>query len=121
MIALSPQTKVFVLAGHIDFRAGLDSLVGLTKTHLKEDPFSGAVFVFRNKKATAFKAIFYDGQGYWLFMKRLSEGKFRFWPSAEPDDPAVVKLLSRELTVLLWNGSPTLASMKKDWKTLAPT
>lgn len=120
MIALSPQAKIFVLSSNIDFRAGLDSLIGLTKSKLKEDPFSGSVFVFRNKRATAFKAIFYDGQGYWLFMKRLSDGRFRFWPSSDPDDPEVVKLLSRELTVLLWNGSPTLASMKRDWKELDP-
>lgn len=122
MIALAPQTKVFVLSESIDFRAGLDSLIGLTKTKLREDPLSGALFVFRNKRATAFKAILYDGQGYWLFMKRLSEGRFLHWPGGKGDErnAHVVKLLSRELAVLIWNGSPSLAGMKGDWKKLAP-
>jgi transposase len=117
MIALSPQTRVLVLTESIDFRAGIDSLIGLAKTRVREDPFSGALFVFRNKKATAIKAILYDGQGYWLFMKRLSEGKFLHWPQGEP--PRVAQLLSRELAVLLWNGNPGLAAMKADWKKVA--
>ncbi len=45
----------------IDFRKG------------KDDPFRGTLFVFRNKKATAIKSVIYDGQGFWLLMKRLSE------------------------------------------------
>lgn len=118
MIALSPQARIFVFTESIDFRNGLDGLIGLVKVRVREDPFSGAVFVFRNKRCTAFKAILYDGQGYWLFMKRLSEGKFRYWPTSE-DNLTHASLLSRELSVLIWNGSPTKASMKEDWKKLA--
>lgn len=46
---------------------------------MKADPFSGCLFVFRNRRATAIKALVYDGQGYWLLHKRLSAGRFRFW------------------------------------------
>ncbi len=119
MIALSPQTRVFVYGPHIDFRNGLDGLIGLVKTKVKEDPFSGALFVFRNRRATALKAIMYDGQGYWLFMKRLSEGRFLYWPKSESDEAA--KLLARELLVLCWNGNPKQALMRDDWRPLSPT
>jgi transposase len=118
MIALSPQARIFVYSESIDFRNGLDGLIGLVKTRVKEDPFGGAVFVFRNRRSTAFKAIAYDGQGYWLFMKRLSEGRFMHWPRAS-GEKMTAQLLARELTVLFWNGDPGRASMKSDWRTLA--
>ncbi len=117
MILLTPQMKIFVYIEPIDFRNGLDGLICITKSKIKEDPFSGAVFLFRNKRGHSVKAIVYDGQGFWLFMKRLSEGRFRHWPKAEGG--IATKLLARELSVLLWNGDPSRASMKSDWKKLA--
>jgi transposase len=117
MIALSPQTKIFVHVDTVDFRNGLDGLIGITKSKIKEDPFSGALFLFKGKKGRSIKAICYDGQGFWLFMKRLSEGKFQHWPKARNPGESI-KLLSRELQVLLWNGDPSRVSMKPDWKKL---
>ena len=117
MITLSPQTKVFVHVEPIDFRNGLDGLIGIIKVKIKEDPFSGALFLFRNKRGISIKAVVYDGQGFWLFMKRLSEGRFRHWPKS--NGIAYPRLLSRELQVLLWNGDPSRALMKGDWKSLA--
>jgi transposase len=116
MIQLWPQMRIFVFPEHIDFRNGLDGLVGIAKSRLcQEDPFSGAMFLFRNRQRTAFKAVVYDGQGFWLFMKRLSEGKFRYWPKSS-DDKAHVQMLSRELSVLMWNGDPKRVLMSGDWK-----
>ena len=119
MILLTPQMKIFLHVEPVDFRNGLDGLIQITKTKIKEDPFSGAVFLFRNKRGISVKAIVYDGQGFWLFMKRLSEGKFRHWPR-KPDEAGhhTVKLLARELSVLLWNGNPERSMMTKDWKKL---
>ncbi len=119
MINLSPQTRIFVFPESVDFRNGLDGLIGLAKRQTGEDPFSGALFLFRNRRRTAIKAVVYDGQGFWLFMKRLSEGKFQHWPKGNSDG-ACAKLLARELSVLLWNGNPGEAKMRGDWKKLAP-
>jgi transposase len=116
MILTSPQMKTFVHIDPIDFRNGLDGLIQVTKAKLKEDPFSGSLFLFKNKRGVSIKAICYDGQGFWLFMKRLSEGRFQHWPKGNGKDS--VKLLSRELQVLLWNGDPSRALMKSDWKKL---
>ena len=57
-------------------------LAALCRAALGEDPFRGTVFVFRNRRGTTLQALAYDGQGFWLCQKRLSEGRFRWWPSA---------------------------------------
>jgi transposase len=67
-------------------RKGIDSLARLCQEKLAEDPFSGCVFVFRSRSGTAIRLLTYDGQGYWLAQKRLSRGKFVWWP--ESDRPA---------------------------------
>ena len=48
---------------------------------LGDNPLEGAVYVFRNRAGTALKLLLYDGQGYWLCMKRLSQGRFTWWPT----------------------------------------
>ena len=80
MISLNPQSKVFVGIEAVDFRKGLLGLKSLCKNYLQKAPDSGALFVFRNKRKDAIKVLCYDGQGYWLMMKRLSKGKFPWWP-----------------------------------------
>jgi transposase len=80
------------------------------------DPFSGVLFLFCNRSRKAIKGVVYDGQGFWLVMKRLSSGRFSFWPSGENGDVVVSELLSRELSVLLWNGDPRKALMGGDFK-----
>lgn len=72
MIQLTPQMRILVAIEPADFRKGIDGLARVCKEVLKQDPFSGWVFVFRNRPATALKALVYDGQGFWLFHKRLS-------------------------------------------------
>jgi transposase len=121
MIALTPQMRVLCFTEAVDFRKGIDGLVGVCKQRACEaDPFSGTVFLFRNRSGKALKGIVYDGQGFWLFMKRLSEGRFRHWPKGGgAENPAALRLLSRELSVLFWNGDPSKAVMGSDWKQLA--
>lgn len=118
MIALSPQMRILCLVEHVDFRKGIDGLVAVCKEKLESDPFSGALFLFRNRRGTSLKCLVYDGQGYWLCLKRLSEGKFRFWPKSENPGQVKAELLARELSVLLWNGDPSRATMSADWKKL---
>src|SRR5271157_1369529 len=82
MIQITPQMRILVAVEPTDFRRGIDGLARVCKEVLKQDPFSGWVFVFRNRPATALKALIYDGQGFWLCHKRLSSGRFRWWPTA---------------------------------------
>jgi hypothetical protein len=82
MLQITPQMKILVAVDPADFRRGIDGLARLCKDVLRQDPFAGTVFVFRNRRGTAIKVLVYDGQGFWLCHKRLSEGRFRWWPSA---------------------------------------
>lgn len=115
MLQLTPQMKILVAVEPADFRRGIDGLARLCKESLGHDPFTGAVFVFRNRKATAIKALVYDGQGFWLCHKRLSEGRFRCWPHAASGEQAR-SLAAHQLHVLLSAGNPDAAQAPADWR-----
>ena len=104
MIQITPQMKILVAVEPADFRKGIDGLARMCREELDAEPFSGTMFVFRNRRAKAIKLLVYDGQGFWLCLKRLSSGKFRFWPSET--GAAAKKLLAHELQVLLSAGNP---------------
>jgi transposase len=86
----------------VDFRRGMDGLARVVREALGDDPLSGGVFVFRNRRETAVKILVYDGQGLWLCHKRLSQGRFRFWPEGTRGPSH--RLAAHELGVLLSAG-----------------
>jgi transposase len=116
MLQLSPQTRIVLATEPVDFRKGIDGLAVGCRQQLREPPLSGAVFVFRNRAGTALKLLGYDGQGFWLCMKRLSQGRIHWWPNHEG---ASGRLPARELQILLWNGHPAQAQMADDWRQFA--
>lgn len=118
MLQVTPQMKVLVAVEPVDFRKGIDGLAALCKVSLRQDPFAGTVFVFRNRRATAIKVLVYDGQGFWLCQKRLSEGRFRWWPSST--DEAANALASHQLTVLFSAGDPNRTSAAPAWRSVTP-
>jgi transposase len=116
MRQLSPQSRSFLATQPVDFRKGIDALAAGCRQVLGQQPLGGAVFVFRNRSATALTILCYDGQGFWLCMKRLSQGRFTWWPTS-PD--AHLPLCARDLLILLWNGNPERAAMAQDWRKVA--
>ena len=80
MIQVTPQMRILVAVEAVDGRKGIDSLARLCQERLETDPFSGCLFVFRSRRGTAVRILAYDGQGFWLAQKRLSKGRFRWWP-----------------------------------------
>ncbi len=114
MIQITPQMRILVAVEPADFRRGIDGLARLCRTALRSDPFSGTVFVFRNRRATAIKALIYDGQGFWLCHKRLSQGRFRWWPKCS--DMEVTSLQAHELQVLLCGGDPGATNAPPVWR-----
>ncbi len=116
MIQLTPQSRIFLATQPVDFRKGIDGLAAVCRQRLGDNPLEGAVHVFRNRSATAIKLLLYDGQGYWMMMKRLSQRRFPWWPqSADARGP----LSARELLILIWNGNPHRAQMAQDWRRVA--
>ena len=81
----------------VDFRKGAEGLAALVRESMGSDPFSGAVYVFRAKRADRVKLVFWDGTRLCLFAKRLEDGAFR-WPTIED---GAVRLSAAQLAALL--------------------
>ena len=86
-----------VAAKPVDFRKGADGLAALVREEMQADPFSGAIYVFRAKRADRVKLVFWDGTGVCLFAKRLEDGRFR-WPAVRD---GVIRLTAAQLSALL--------------------
>ena len=82
MIALSSGTRVHLAVQPVDLRGSFNALTALVKNLLRQDPLSGQVFVFTNRRRTRMKALFWDGSGLWVCAKRLERGRFA-WPRSE--------------------------------------
>ena len=120
MIQITPQMRILVAVEPADFRKGIDGLARLCQETLKQDPFCGWVFVFRNRRATAVKVLVYDGQGFWLCHKRLSSGRFRWWPTSGEENKVTKRLAAHQLQVLLSAGDPARTRVPPDWRPVRP-
>ena len=119
MLSFSSSVRIFIATEAVDFRKGIDGLARLCQDKLCADAFSGSVFVFRNRRATAIKVLVYDGQGFWLCHKRLSSGRFRWWPTHSTQ--AVGRLEAHQLQLLLWAGNFEVAEAAPVWRRVAPS
>jgi transposase len=116
MIQITPHMRILVAVEPIDFRAGIDGLARICQQRLQADAFCGWLFVFRNRRGSAIKALCYDSQGFWLCQKRLSRGRFRHWPRGDQRGQSVLQ--AHELQVLLMGGDPTSAKGAPAWRAL---
>lgn len=97
MISIPSSVRVLIATRPVDFRKGMDGLAAVVKEHLRADPYCGAIFVFRAKRADRVKLIAWDGTGLCLFAKRLEQGTFR-WPKIED---GIMRLTSSQLAALI--------------------
>jgi hypothetical protein len=116
MLQITPQMRVLVAVEPVDFRRGIDGLAQQCRTVLQSDPFSGWVFVFRNRRGTAVKVLVYDGQGFWLCHKRLSTGRFQWWPTGAHGTGPTRMLAAHQLQVLLSAGDPEATRAASPWR-----
>jgi transposase len=77
MLMLPPSVRVFLCLAPTDMRRSLDGLAALTREVLREDPLSGHLFVFFNRRRDRTKILFWDRSGMALYYKRLEKGVFR--------------------------------------------
>jgi transposase len=113
VIQITPQMRILVAVEPLDFRKGIDGIAQSCRERLKSDPFSGTVFVFRNRRGNSLKVLVYDGPGFWLCQKRLSVGRLKWWPKANSPGAA---LEAHELVVLLNGGDPDLVRASPVWR-----
>jgi transposase len=91
------KARVFIRPGYTDLRKASYGLSALVQEEMKEDPFSGSVYLFCNRERRLLKAVYWDKSGFWLSQKRLEEEKFP-WPETTE---AALELSGEELIMLL--------------------
>ena len=115
MLQLVPQLRILLAVHPTDFRKGLDSLVALCRGPWQQDPFSGTLFVFRNRPGTALKLVVYDGIGFGWCVRRFSSGQLGWWPE---ENTPLHSLTAPQLMVLLYQGHPEQACFAPPWRAL---
>lgn len=116
-IQIAPHMRILLAIEAVDFRKGIDGLCRICRVILKSDPFSGYLFLFRNKRGTSIKILMYDGQGFWLCRKRLSQGRFYWWPNIKGG--RLTHLAVHELQMLIWNGDPKSEKVAPLWRKIS--
>ncbi len=99
MLSFPPAVRIWLALAPADLRKGFDALAELVRQHLRNDPLSGHVFVFRNRRSDRIKLLYWDTDGFIIVYKRLERGTFRFPAAAEGQ--AGVTVRAAELAMLL--------------------
>jgi len=112
MIPLSPATRIYLAAGATDLRKSFEGLSDLVSHHFQQDPLSGHLYVFTNRRKNRIKLLYADGSGLWLCAKRLhGQGTFA-WPRTTA--PGALQILAQELTLLL-SGIDLESTAQRAW------
>lgn len=99
MLSFAGSLKVFVAVEPCDMRKGFNGLHALVTEKLGEDPKTGALFVFTNRRRNRLKILFWDRTGLWVCTKRLEEGSFS-WPQGTDAGAAKLRLTPEALSLL---------------------
>ncbi len=97
MLSFPSVVRIYLCRQPADMRRSFDGLAFMVREIIDQDPLSGHVFVFRNKRGNMLKLLYWDRDGFAIWYKRLEKGTF-FWPGNITDDH---KLDSRELCMML--------------------
>jgi len=111
VIGLGLGRPIFLATGATDLRRGMNALYACILDQLGQEPLSGALFVFCNRRKDAVKVFCYDEGGVWLCAKRLESGTFR-WPQA---GARAVQLTAADLHLLLSGIDPTRTRLRHWW------
>lgn len=113
-IPVAPGVRVYVAPGNTDMRKSFNGLVAAAREVLEQEPTSGHLFAFCNRRRTLLKLLLWDGTGFWIFAKRLERGTFA-WPQA-PTDGSKLSLTSEELAALLGGFAIDPSTRRRWWR-----
>jgi transposase len=99
MLSLPQSVRIFLCTQNADMRKSFDGLAQMVREFLGQDPLSGHLFVFRNKRGDRLKLLYWDGDGLAYWYKRLEIGNFRFPPV--PDEGRGLEIRAADLTMIL--------------------
>ena len=117
MIPLSPATRIFLASGATDLRKSFEGLGDLVSHQFKEDPLSGHLYVFANRRKNRIKLLYFDGTGVWVCAKRLMGRGCFAWPKTT--EPGALRIVAEELTLLLTGIDLEKTQMRPWWKKTA--
>ena len=100
MLSISPGVKIFLYGQAADLRRGYDGLAAIVQEAMGEDPLSGSLFVFVNKRGNRIKMLYWNQDGYAIWMKRLERGSFELPRAANGQSPRV-KITASQLSLIL--------------------
>ena len=112
MFSVPASVRVFVATTPVDLRRGFDGLAGLTREVLEQDPLSGHLFAFRNRRGDRLKVLFFASGGYCLFYKRLEKGTFRL----PPGETAGLEIDAGDLGLILEGIDLSAALRRPRWR-----
>ena len=115
MIGPTGGRAIYLATGVTDLRRGVTGLYALILDQLAQEPLSGAVFAFCNRRRDTVKLFCYDTGGVWLCAKRLEQGTFR-WPVA---GTRTVQLTTTDLQLLLGGIDPARTRLRRWWQPVA--
>jgi transposase len=110
VLGLGAATRIYVATGATDMRLSFDGLYALVVGQLQQDPQTGHLFLFANKRRDRMKILFFDGFSVWVCARRMEQGRLH-WPSSEEGRMQ----LSREEFALLIGGIDLSATKKRKW------
>lgn len=114
MLHLAANTRIFLAVEPTDMRKGFDGLFALAERVICQDPFSGHLFVFRNRRRDRLKIMWWDRDGLAIWYKRLEKGSFQFptdLASGADEQPPQCEMRAEEFAMLL--GGIDLASVRR--------
>jgi transposase len=76
MLSLPRSVRIFLARDAVDFRKAFDGLCAIVRDEFEDDPYSGHLFVFFNRRRDRVKILIWDNNGFWLLCKRLERGTF---------------------------------------------
>lgn len=113
MLSFHAQLKVFVATAPCDLRMSFNGLWNAAQQQLGEDPKSGALFVFGNRRHNRIKILYFDGTGVCVLAKRLESGTFA-WPQGAGEPNAKIRLAPQALQLLL-DGVELKQAARRAW------
>lgn len=101
MIAFAPQVRVFLCRQSVDMRKSFDGLVALVESALQQDPLSGSLYVFFNRRRDRIKILYWGQTGYCIWYQQLQQGTYQLPPLENADDRAALEVTRSQLSLIL--------------------
>ena len=101
MLSISSQVRIFLARDPVDMRKSFHGLIGLTESVLQEDPLSGHLFVFINRRRDRIKLLYWGGTGFCIWYQQLEKGGYQLPEAATADEREGIEITASQLSLIL--------------------